>query len=293
MKNKPLLLLFLLGYHALSAQISGVVVDSLTRKPIPYVSIWVENENNGATTEENGTFALRVSDKRHRILFSALGYRNKSVLSADKMAVELAPAAIELSEVVLTKKYGNRQLEIGETDSSFLEAYENAPRIDVKFFPYEPRYKKTKFIKQVVLNTDCRIEEALLKLHFFKVDASGLPGEELLDKDLLVSVSKGVKRTSFNLSSQNLRMPKEGLFVGFERLKIEKNKYEKAVFDSNTQTSSIQTSYCPLILYNRVEQDHFYRFAGGKWLLETMVNEKGENTKKVTYEPAINLILTN
>ncbi len=42
---KVILLLFLSSI-SLSAQTKGVVKDSLTGKPIPYVNIWVENEIN-------------------------------------------------------------------------------------------------------------------------------------------------------------------------------------------------------------------------------------------------------
>ena len=272
-----------------SAQIKGVVIDNATRMPIPYVSIWVENENNGTTSEENGKFELNVSEKSKTLLFSALGYEKKKVSISKVMQVELIPSTIELQEVVITKRYANRQIEIGETENSFLQAYENGPRIDIKFFPYQSKYKRTKFIKQVVLNTDSRIEEAMLKLHFYKVDSSGFPGEEFLEKDFIVSVSKGVKKTLFNLIPFNLRMPKNGIFVGFERLKIEKNKLETTTINS----TNIKTTFCPFVLYNSVERDFNFTFSSGKWNKESTSNSSGTSSKTTIYEPAINLILTN
>ena len=49
MKKKRLLMVLFLVSMSISAQIKGVVKDSITGKPISYVSIWVENENNGTT----------------------------------------------------------------------------------------------------------------------------------------------------------------------------------------------------------------------------------------------------
>jgi hypothetical protein len=276
-----------------SAQIKGVVLDSATRLSIPYVSIWVENGNNGTTSEENGKFELNVSEKSKTLLFSALGYEKKTVAISKEMQVELTPSTIELQEVVISKRFGNKQIEIGETDNSFLQAYENGPRLDIKFFPYQSKYKRTKFIKQVIINTDSRIEEAMLKLHFYKVDSDGLPGEEYLEKDFIVTVSKGVKKTLFNLNSFNLVMPKNGIFVGFERLKIERNKFEKTLIDSNTNSTIFQTSFCPFVLYNRVERDFSFTFSGGKWNKESSSNSSGTSSNATIYEPAINLILTN
>ena len=285
--------IFLLVGNLASAQIKGIVIDAVTKNPIPYVSIWVENENNGTTAEENGQFQLTVASKSKNLLFSALGYEKKNMAISSEMKVEMKPSTIELNEVQITKKYGTRQLEIGETESPFLQAYENGPRIDIKFFPYKAKYKKTKFIKQIVLNTDCRIEEATLKLHLYQVDSAGLPGEELLEKDYIATVSKGVKKTLFNLSAFNLRMPKEGIFVGFERLKVEKNKFEKSIRSADNQDNVVQTAFCPFVLYNEVERDFNFSFSGGKWTKEPIINENGSLKKTTVYEPAINMILTN
>jgi hypothetical protein len=276
-----------------SAQIKGVVIDSATRLPIPFVSIWVENGNNGTTSEENGAFELNVSEKSKTLLFSALGYEKKKVSISNEMHVELTPSTIELQEIVITKKYGTQQIEIGETENSFLQAYENGPRIDIKFFPYLSKYKRTKFIKQVVINTDSRIEEATLKLHFYKVDSEGFPGEEYLEKDFIVTVSRGVKKTLFNLISFNLTMPKNGIYVGFERLKIGKNKVEKTIKDAESNSNVIQTSFCPYVLYNSVERDYTFTFSDGKWIKEFTPNRLDTSSKTTVYEPAINLILTN
>ena len=75
--NKIYLLLILIS-GSLSAQIKGVVKDSLTGNPIPYVNIWVENENIGASSEENGTFEIYTSEKSKNLIFSAIGF-DKSV----------------------------------------------------------------------------------------------------------------------------------------------------------------------------------------------------------------------
>ena len=44
MLEKKRWLLFLLFGFSLSAQVKGIVVDE-NNQPIPYVNIWVENEN--------------------------------------------------------------------------------------------------------------------------------------------------------------------------------------------------------------------------------------------------------
>ncbi len=288
-KRLGLLLLFI-GF-TVSAQVKGVVVDE-NDKPISYVNIWVENENIGTTSEENGTFSINATSDKN-LIFSALGYDKKTVKASETQKVVLIVDAIKIDEVVIAKKYGTKEIEIGKVKIETYQAFDNGPRIDAKFFPYNIKYKKTKFIKQVTVFTDSEIERASIKLHFYSVDENGFPGEEMMSKDFLVSVKKGVKKTYFDLSDLNLRMPKSGIFVGYEKLIIEKNKLEKTVTDLNTNQTKIQKTYYPFMLYNYVQRDFIYTFFGGKWNKQTKQDVNNPAEKMMVYEPSINLILTN
>ena len=102
-KNFILFLVFL-GLH-LNAQTKGVVIDNLG-DPIPYVSIFVENENKTTTSEENGTFSIQVLAEA-KLIFSALGYEKKTVLAKDAARVVLKSVIFDLEEVVSLVKNGN------------------------------------------------------------------------------------------------------------------------------------------------------------------------------------------
>ena len=285
------ILLLLLFSVSLSAQIKGVIKDSLSGKPISYVNIWVENENIATTSEEDGSFSIHTAANK-KLIFSALGYEKKTIKASESAAVFLNSKAFDLDEVVISNSIGTKQIVIGQTENTIAQAFDNGPRMDVKFFPYQPSYKTTKYIKKVTLYTDSRIDDATIKLHFFSVDDNGFPGEELLKKDLIVTVKNGTKNNKIDLSDYNLVMPKKGLFVGFEKLMIEKNKKEKTIIDSNTLTTQIQKTYYPLVLYNYVEREALFTFSGGKW--QKQMSENRTNAGKIkVYEPAINLILTN
>lgn len=290
MNTTILILLFPL---LLSAQINGVVKDSISGKPIPFVNIWVENENSGATSEEDGTYVINTSTKSKKLLFSALGFEKKSVPILQAAEVKLIPIAYQLDEVIISKSIGTKQIEIGKTNNTICQAFDNGPRIDVKYFPYNQSYKKTKYIKQVAIYTDSRIDNATLRIRFYKVDSNGFPGEELLTKNMIFSVNKGTITHFFDVTDYNLQMPKTGLFVGFEKLVIEKNKKEKTITDAITNTTFIQKTYYPFILYNRVEREFLYTFSGGKWNKQMNTNSSDSLNKITIYEPAINLVLTN
>jgi len=256
--------LLILFTFSLSAQIKGAVKDSLTGKPIPYVNIWVENENIGSTSEENWTFFINTTATGKRLIFSTLGYEKQIIRATEASEVNLKLTAYSLNEVVISKSIGTKSIEIGKTNNEIYQAFDNGPKIDTKFFAYKTSYKKTKHLKQVTIYMDSRIENAIIKIHLYEVSPNGTPGEELLDKDFIVTVKKGTRINRFDLTVFNLKFPKNGLFVGFEKLMIENNKTEKTITDSNTNTSQTQKTYFPFVLYNFVEREFSYTFSGGK-----------------------------
>ena len=290
---KRLFLALVLVTFSLSAQIKGIVKDSLTGKPIPYVNIWVQNENIGSTSEENGTFFINTTEKGKKLIFSTLGYEKKIINASEASEVNLKLAAYLLNEVVISKSIGTKSVEIGKNKNEMYQAFDNGPKIDTKFFPYLPAYKKTKYLKQVSIYTDSRIENAIIKIHFYNVDSNGFPAEELMEKDFVVTVKKGTRINRFDLTAFNLKFPKNGLFVGFEKLMIEKNKTEKTITDSNTNITQVQKTYFPFVLYNYVERDFLYTFSGGKWNRQSNQSENGLTGKMKINEPVITLILSN
>ena len=284
-------ILFLISL-SLSAQIKGVVKDSISGAPISFVNIWVQDENIGFTSEENGEFSINASEINKKLLFSALGYEKKTVLIKNNTEVKLKPTDYQLEEVVIFKTLGTNSIEIGKTKNATYQAFDNGPKIDTKFFSYLEKYKKTKYLKKVSVFTDNSIENASFKIHFYGVDSNGFPSTELLDKDFIVSVKKGVTKNIFDVTKFKLQMPKNGIFVGFEKLLIEKNKVEKITVDANTNTTKKTITYFPLLLYNRVELESIYTFSGGKWNKKSNNSDNLKNKISVN-EPAVTLILTN
>ena len=293
MMEKRLFSALVLITFSVSAQIKGVVKDSLSGKPIPFVNIWVQNENIGSTSEENGTFFINTTENGKKLIFSTLGYEKKIIKASQASEVNLKPMAYNLEEVVVSKSIGTKSVEIGKTKNEMYQAFDNGPKIDTKFFPYISSYKKTKYVKQVSIYTDSRIENSIIKIHFYTVDSNGFPAEELLDKDFVVTVKKGTRVNRFDVTKFNLKFPKNGLFVGFEKLMIEKNKTEKSITDLNTNITQVQKTYFPFVLYNYVEREFLYTFSGGKWNRQTNQDEKGSSKKMMINEPVITLILSN
>ena len=99
MKEKRLIWFFLIVSQFVFSQIRGVVKDSISGEPIPYVNIWVENETVGTTSEADGSFSLDIKDEKV-LIFSALGFETKK-LSSKSEVILLKPKVFELKEVMV------------------------------------------------------------------------------------------------------------------------------------------------------------------------------------------------
>lgn len=281
-KFKVAILLFIINF-SFSAQVKYVVKDSLTKEPIPFVNIYIENSKLSLVSNEFGVFSISNSDSK--IMLSALGYQKKEIIATKTLEILLKPITYELQEVSVSNDVKAKTLEIGLTNDRYLQAFENGAKLEVKYFPYQSNYKKTKLIKRVTIHTENKLDKAMFKIHFYAPDANGLPGNELLDRDCIVTVKNGTRKTTFNILYLNLEIPTNGIFVSFEKLLIESNKFDKKKEDGTVSKSFFQ----PNIFFNSVEKAAQFIFSNGKW------NKKSnlDNTTFIFNEPAIYLTLTN
>ena len=107
---KSFLLFLLLGCCiSVSAQnIQGVVTDSLTNEPIPYLSVFYEGKGVGSITDNDGNYKVETRKGWNKLTFSAVGYVTKVVNIipgvAKNLNVRMRPDDIMLDEVVVKPK---------------------------------------------------------------------------------------------------------------------------------------------------------------------------------------------
>ena len=223
MKEKRLIWIFLVVIQFGFSQIRGVVKDSVTGEPIPYVNIWVENENIGTTSEVNGSFSLDIKEEKV-LVFSALGYEIKKIKSNYKNNILLVPKAINLKELVIENPILTEEIEVGIFEKKGFRIGLGNINSAVFYKPYDemithPYLKKIKFI------TKSDIENAKIRIKILSPNADNSPGESLIDEEIIVSVKKGKNTNIVDLSNFHFKIPNNGIFVSFEKLLIEENKY--------------------------------------------------------------------
>ncbi|NHN25597.1 carboxypeptidase-like regulatory domain-containing protein [Flavobacterium jejuense] len=259
MKQKRLLTLFLLLItFFLSAQVKGIVKDSLTGKPISFVNIWVENENIGTTSEIDGTFLLDIKEEKN-IIFSAIGFKTKNVKSTAIENVQLVGKVYDLNEVVLTSSKKTKQIKIGNYDASGFR-YRLDFNSNAVFFEATEDVLKHPYLKEIKFHTISDIDKAIIRIRILESNVDKTPGDDIINEEIIVEVKKGSKANKKDFTDLNIKIPENGFYIVFEKLLIEENKYysERTYKDNlGNKYKRKEFSYQPNLAYVPSEENNF------------------------------------
>ncbi len=285
-------LLFLLFSFSMTAQINGIVKDSLSGNPIPYVNIWVENENIGTNSESDGTFSLDLKTEKN-LVFSALGFETKIVKSTAIETVFLLPKMYELEEVVVSIPRNTQEILVGNSKKRFyLPEPQVVPWILAKKISLVAKNSDLNHLKKLIFYTNSEVENGKFRLRIFSVDEKGYPKNDLVTDEIIIGVKKGKKKTIYDVANLHIDVPTEGIFVGFESLIIEENKYNQTANYPASKKPGVVNNYSPHILYYYAESEISYAYRRGKWV-KNIFEMFSIYKKKQVLAPAIDAILSN
>jgi hypothetical protein len=213
--KKLLAITFLLISNLCFSQIKAVIINSETKEKIPYVNIWVENENIGTTSNEKGEFELEI-DSPKIILFSAIGFETKKI-SSDliKNILELKPETTELDEVILSSKKLSKEFTIGEFKKSKINSYFSCgikPWIVARLFKYQDEFDETPFLKKITIVTKSDVKNSKFNIRLYGVNQNGEPENYIYNQNIIGIAKKGKKLTEIDVSKLNIEFPENGFF---------------------------------------------------------------------------------
>jgi len=296
---KILSYLLLLFTSSLFSQIKGKVLNNQTQKGIPYVNIWIENENIGTTSNEQGEFILKPNQTSKNIIFSAIGYETKKISLKDfNKQVTLKPVVTELNEVTIISKKETKELSIDKfkkhkINSSY--ACSGIPWMVAKFFPYKKKYEDTPFLQSLTFLTRSKIKNSKFNIRLLSIGSDGKPYKYLYDKNIYGVAKKGKKYTKIDVSKLNIPFPKEGFFVAVEWLIIDSNKYEYSYTWENSKVKQYGVRYEPSISSLPVNNnENCWIYSKGFWKKNWKNSKKALKIYRGKYNQlAIELILSN
>ncbi len=142
--------MFLFGHGlALGQDISGYVIDSKTREPLPGTSVYLDGSPIGTTTDLDGQFRIHQAINTHATLvISHMGYITKKIDNPsknEKLEITLVEDVQKLSEVVVTSDPFSRKQKLkafrieflGDTKAAKLCKILNEDSIELFFNTYD------------------------------------------------------------------------------------------------------------------------------------------------------------
>lgn len=275
-----------------------MIFDKETKEKISYVNIWIENENIGTTSNENGAFFIDNS-KGEILILSSLGYETMKInLKEVPSKIFLIPKSYELDEVIVSTKKESKEKIIGafqDSEIGFYYATEKNPEIKARLFNYETSYSETPYLKSIKFRVYSDIKKAKFNIRFYSVGDNGQPNKPIYAKNIIGISKKGTKNLEIDLSDLNIYFPEDGLFVSYEWLIIEENEFKTSIPIKNSNKKIEKTLYEPKVgLLPVTKNTSSWLYKNGKW--EKVDKFKGNSPKSYLDNYgilAVELTLTN
>jgi hypothetical protein len=277
------------------------VIDSSTKKPIPFVHIITKSDKNCRITNFNGIFygdsLINTTDS---IIISCIGYNQKTIHPRNlykNNPINLNPKKYKINEVEIKEKktrYKNKKIGMKKEPGSIF------PKSNVNFFCktgeilaywVQNNNSYQGYISKVnVYITDKGYPNSFFRLHVYKCSTHDIkPGKELLQQNILAHGNLGNEWVTINISKYNIQIPENGFFIGIEWLPETKDKIY-------SDTLSVGTKYERVIKGNGIAIGYkhekyatskykvwrLYRNMDTVWRMNSLANEEMFNKDQVT-----------
>ncbi|CAK7070189.1 MAG: hypothetical protein BACD_03289 [Bacteroides rodentium] len=208
-----LFLLSLFVSISASAQIKGVITDSLTNEPLMYITVQYEGKGVGGISNANGEYQVETRKGWDELTFSAVGYITKKVKlkpGTRVLNVKLQSDDIMLSEVVVKpkkEKYSRKNNPAVEFIKKVIENKKALKLEENDYYQYQ-KYEKMKMSLNDV--TPDKMEKGIYKkFSFFKdqVEVSPKTNKMILP----ISIKETASKTIFRKSPKSEKTIIEGM----------------------------------------------------------------------------------
>lgn len=219
--------LFLQPLFGLSQKNMSLILDSITKNPIPFARVYIPGNTVYQTSNSKGEISLdslwRQSDK---LTVFCYGYNKKTIVKPSK-EILLSQKVKVLNEITIKankQRYGFRKL--GETNhpsprkvkSNFGFNIFTATNGDLKSV-WIPNDKSLKgYIEKVnVFILAMGQPTAYFRIHFYACSKFKIePGEELTSQNIIANGTNGNEWVTVDVSSMRIPFTENGIFVGVE-----------------------------------------------------------------------------
>jgi hypothetical protein len=267
------LFLLLLTTLSLSAQIKGVVLDSISGKPIPYVGVFSSKPEFNFSTDKKGKFKADNFTKQDTLWFFTTGYEEKKITVEDLSKKILLKPILNNQEKENIDMYNQKKQWIDfqtNNTSSFKTTSSSSTILKAYFIEGINSSNKNIILDKLSFKAvNLTQKENIFKIRFFKADSLKKVGEEILTESIIVKMETSEKREpntiyhfyalkEIDFLDKEIQIPEEGFFIALESINIKQNQYN--VFFNETNNILISPSINATNVVANV-----YSYIKGKW----------------------------
>ena len=293
-------LVLLLTAFQLQAQevlFEGNVYDHKTKEPIPYVNLSFLNTLKGTSTDDDGHFYIDVPKPylEKQLHISSLGYNDTIVVANDIYKTKkfhLVEESFELDEVVVTQSLGNSDVLNPVSSYSLTSGFSSSSTPWVLALYYPNIGAQRKYVDKVTVffqkNKNFKRPSSKFRLRIYGVDSkTKKPSIDLLRKSIVLETQTDKDYVSIDLKALNIKVPKEGIYVGLEWLFVPYNWYTTTTIHPLTNKKIVEDRFAPTFggVYNKNQNYKAMIYGMGEWTDFTVKSKD----KAKNFIPAISL----
>ena len=245
MKYLTFIIIFFLNIGFASAIIiSGKVINSNTKSPIPNVNIFISSTQIGTISDEQGHFTLNYSDSlsNHRLIVSCLGYQMQEfpLFNLGVLDIELSPSSFLLEEVQAYNKNGTRVIKQENiyTKKEYTNVNIEIPANKTICLGLLIKNNKNYLLSDLIISYQKHSEGIIEgQLYFYEVDRNNL-------KDSLRKMAYSGRDTTMHFENYTTSLRSQPKLIGEGMVKFQLEKDTRMVnrFDIDLSPAKIQTS---------------------------------------------------
>jgi len=226
---KTIFLLILMVPLLMNGQRLRISVVDDHNTALPYSSV-IWNKDLGLVTDSSGNVEIPDISLIDSLVVQSLGYEQKvfyrsAIPVTGHLFVILKPKVIELSEVIVWKAFDHAEFGVTVKKEGFIFFKHNTCtnfQIAVKISGYKI---PAKLDNVSVFISGSSESDLPFRIRIYEMKEDGLPGEDLINENIIVANYKKGKWNTIDLSEYSFgKLPGSGFFVSMELLCDDLNK---------------------------------------------------------------------
>ncbi len=282
MRNVFIVFIIFILTNKLIAQktVTAKLTDMQTGKPVSYAAIELKSNASGTYTDTLGLFSLSISQSNinDSLEIYALGYKKKKIainrlINTSNSLIKLEQKDILIKEVKVKPK-NVKPVKLGVKAKKPWK-YQIANIFGAQIAQYIRNDNHVSgFIRSVSFYiTEVGHTNTPFRVRIYGYDkANNCPGEDLLNKDLIVQNTHGAGWFTVDILDYYIRFPEDGMFVAMEWVYTNDKYYythEITVYGKDGSKKVIMNSFYGLSLGNISKQKNIGVWStrlGDKWI---------------------------